>query len=410
MQELNLIRLDNGIRILLHHQHSSITHTCMLVNAGSRYEKKGQYGIAHFIEHLLFKRTERRSTNQILNRLEQVGGDLNAYTTKEYTCIHASFLNPYLDRALDLFEDVFFHSTFPEHEMEKEKGVILDEIASYLDSPEESIMDDFEDLLFKGSGLGHNILGLEEDLKNMQKKDIQDFIRANYNTDEIIIGIAGDYSKKQIERLAEKIFGKIESNQSVKRKDTIRTAQPNSVEIQKPINQAHYMLGIQTFGIYDERKTAMLLLNNMLGGMGMSSILNLGIREKYGIAYTIESNLTLYADTGNFSIYLGTDEEKLDRAVKLVGKELYKLRNQPLSAYQLQRAKYKFKGQIALAEESRMSMIISEAKNIIDYNQVISLADIFNQIDAVTAETLIDLSTAYLDEQKMYSLAFIPED
>jgi predicted Zn-dependent peptidase len=410
MQELNLIRLDNGIRILLHQQDSSITHTCMIVNAGSRHELEGKYGVAHFIEHLLFKRTERRSTNQILNRLEQVGGDLNAYTTKEYTCIHASFLNPYLERALDLFEDVLFHSTFPEHEMEKEKGVILDEIASYLDSPEESIMDDFEDLLFANSGLGHNILGLESDLKSIAKKDVYDFMLSNYNTEEIIIAVAGSYTKAQMERVANKIFGKIKRNVPAKRNDLVTGSESNTIVVHKPINQAHYMLGKQTFGIYDDRKTAMLLLNNMLGGIGMSSILNLGIREKHGIAYTIESNLTLYSDTGNFSIYLGTDEEKLNKAVRLVKKELDTLKSQPISAYQLQRAKQKFKGQIALAEENRMSMIIAEAKNMIDYDRVISLEEVFLKIDEVHATDILALSQEFLDESTMVSLAFVPED
>ncbi len=382
----------------------------MIVNAGAKDEQEGKYGVAHFIEHLLFKRTERRSTNQILNRLEQVGGDLNAYTTKEYTCLHASFLNPHLERALDLFEDVLFHSTFPANEVEKEKGVILDEMASYLDSPEESIMDDFEDLLFKGTGLGHNILGLEDDLKSLQKDDVLDFMQKNYDTNEIVIAIGGNYSLAQVERLGNKIFGKLKSNTRAKQDKVSFENVSQQIVIEKPINQAHYMLGVKTFGIYDERKTAMLLLNNMLGGFGMSSILNLGIREKYGIAYTIESNFTMYTDTGHFNIYLGTDEEKLKKAVSLVFKELNKLKQAPISAYQLKQAKQKFKGQIALAEESRMSMIIAEAKNLIDYGKVIPLQDVFDKIDAVTTEDILDLSQTFFDESKLTSLSFVPEE
>jgi predicted Zn-dependent peptidase len=382
----------------------------MIVNAGAKDEQEGKYGVAHFIEHLLFKRTERRSTNQILNRLEQVGGDLNAYTTKEYTCLHASFLNPHLERALDLFEDVLFHSTFPANEIEKEKGVILDEMASYLDSPEESIMDDFEDLLFKGTGLGHNILGLEDDLKSLQKDDVLDFMQKNYDTNEIVIAIGGNYSLTQVERLGNKIFGKLKSNSRAKQDKVNFENVSQRIVIEKPINQAHYMLGVNTFGIYDERKTAMLLLNNMLGGFGMSSILNLGIREKYGIAYTIESNFTMYTDTGHFNIYLGTDEEKLKKAVSLVFKELNKLKQAPISAYQLKQAKQKFKGQIALAEESRMSMIIAEAKNLIDYGKVIPLQDVFDKIDAVTTEDILDLSQTFFDESKLTSLSFVPEE
>lgn len=410
MKEYNLIQLDNGIRVLLHYQNSPITHTCMIVNAGSRYEDTGSFGVAHFIEHLLFKRTTRRSTNQILNRLEQVGGDLNAYTTKEYTCIHASFLRPHLQRALDLFEDVLFHSTFPPQEMEKEKSVILDEIASYLDSPEESIMDDFEDILFQDSGLGHNILGLEEDLKNMSRAHIDQFMQQNYNTNEIVIGITGDYTAVQVRRYAEKIFGSIPKHTPHREEQELQWHGARDLVVEKPINQAHYMIGAQTFGIYDDQKTALLLLNNMLGGIGMSSILNLGIREKYGIAYTIESNVTLYSDTGSFSIYLGTDEEKLQKAIALVHKELDKLKNNPLSAHQLNKAKEKFKGQIALAEEGRMSMIIAEAKNLIDYGHILSLADVFNRIDRVTVQDLADLANRFFDRNNLVSLSFVPEE
>ncbi len=409
MKEYNLIQLDNGIRILLHFQKSVITHSCILVNTGSRNEQQGKFGMAHFIEHLVFKRTEKRSTNQILNRLEHVGGDLNAYTTKEYTCLHASFLNPYLERALDLFEDVLFHSTFPDTEIEKERGVVLDEIASYLDSPEESIMDDFEDFLFQGSGLGHNILGLEEDLKSITKSDILRFMQDTYNTSEIVIAISGDYSLIQVKRLAERIFGKIKPNLLDIPTQVVPIVNNINQVVEKPINQAHYMLGGQTFGVYDERKTALLLLNNMLGGYGMSSILNLGIREKYGIAYSIESNFTMYKDTGSISIYLGTDEEKLNKAVSLVFKELNKLKNTPVSEYQLTRAKQKFKGQIALAEENRMSMVIAEAKNIIDYGRVIALDDVLNSIDKVSVEDLFELSNIFFDEKRLISLKFMPE-
>lgn len=409
MKEYNLIQLDNGIRVLLHFQKSVITHSCIVVNTGSRHEKEGKFGMAHFIEHLVFKRTEKRSTNQILNRLERVGGDLNAYTTKEYTCLHASFLNPYLERALDLFEDVLFHSTFPEAEIEKERGIVLDEIASYLDSPEESIMDDFEDLLFQGSGLGHNILGEEDDLKSIAKSDIIQFMDETYNTSEIVIAISGDYTLTQVKRQAERIFGKIKANILPTPVQVVPTVANINKVVEKPINQAHYMLGGQAFGIYDERKTALLLLNNMLGGYGMSSILNLGIREKYGIAYTIESNFTMYKDTGSISIYLGTDEEKLDRAVSLVFKELNKLKSGPISDYQLTRAKQKFKGQIALAEESRMSMIIAEAKNIIDYGRVISLSDVVSSIDKVQADDLFELSTIFFADDRLVSLKFVPE-
>lgn len=408
--EYEIIQLDNGIRIVLHQQQSPITHTCLVVNAGSRDEELGKFGVAHFIEHLLFKKTERRSTNQILNHLEAVGGDLNAYTTKEYTCIHASILKPHLNKAFDLFEDIIFHSTFPAEEMEKEKGVIVDEMASYLDSPEESIMDDFEDLIFKNSGLGHNILGLEKDLLAFQKDDILDFMKANYHTGELVIGITGDYTAKSIERMARKYFEPIPKNTPLRERSTVPFNLSEHQEIAKPINQVHYMLGSQAYGIRDDRKTGLLLLNNLLGGFGMSSILNLSIREKHGIAYTIESNYALYSDSGLFSIYLGTDEEKVKKAKKLVFKELHKLMDNGISETQLFRAKHKFKGQIALAEENRMSMIIAVAKNVIDYNRIIQLSEVFDNIDQISSAEIKAIAIDLFAEDKLTSLAFVPED
>ncbi|WP_437920141.1 M16 family metallopeptidase [Sphingobacterium sp. LRF_L2] len=407
--EYEIIRLDNGIRAVFHRQSSPITHTCLVVNAGSRDEKDGKYGMAHFIEHLLFKQTERRSMQQILNYLESVGGDLNAYTTKEYTCIHASILKPHLSKALDLFEDIIFHSTFPEDEMDKEKSVIADEMASYLDSPEESIIDDYEDLVYRNSGLGHNILGLEKDLMAFQTSDIQDFLKENYRTNEIIIGITGDYELKVVEKMLRRYFEPVISNIPDRVRGGLVLNFGEHIEQSKPINQVHFMVGSAAYGVHDERKTGLLLLNNMLGGFGMSSILNLSIREKHGIAYTIESNYTVFSDTGLFTIYLGTDEEKVKKAKKLVFRELDKIMSKGFSEGQLQKAKHKFKGQIALAEENRMSMIIAVAKNIMDYDRVMSLTEVFEKIDAVSTEELLKTAQDVFDMQKFSSLTFVPD-
>lgn len=405
-----IFQLDNGLRVLFQPHSSSITHICLIVDAGSRHEEFGKFGTAHFIEHLLFKRTERRSTKQILNRLESVGGDLNAYTTKEYTCIHASFLNPYLERALDLFEDILFHSVFPEEEMDKEKEVILDEMASYLDSPEESIMDDFEDQVFKDTGLGHNILGLEEDLKAIQQVDIKRFIDQHYDASKIVIAISGNYSDKKVLKIANKCFGNPNNHQWIHAAEDMRKPEVALIEKERPINQAHVVLGGPAFGIHDDRKTGLLLLNNLLGGYGMSNILNLNIREKYGIAYTIESNYSLYSDTGLFSIYFGTDAEKVDKTLKLIYKELTKLKEQALSAQALEKAKNKFKGQIALAEENRMSLLIAEAKNILDYDRVVGLPEVFEKIDLVSSKEILDIANEVFSKENLSSLSFLPED
>ncbi|GAA4099955.1 pitrilysin family protein [Mucilaginibacter panaciglaebae] len=409
MMEYQLYTLPNGIRIMYKYAPSTVTHACILINAGSRDELPNQEGLAHFIEHLLFKETERRSTTQILNRLELVGADLNAYTTKEYTCIHASFLNPYLERTIDLFEDIVFHSTFPEDELEKERGVIQDEIASYLDQPEEAIMDDFEELLFKDHPIGKNILGTTETVSCLSRDDMKQFIATNYNTNEIIFAVVGDYDFKKVSKLGDKYFGGIAPNYTHKHRVTPSLATVGRHIIHKPISQTHCVIGNTAYASSHRNKTGLLLLNNLLGGMGMSNRLNLEIREKYGIAYTIESNYTALTDTGIFSIYFGTDAEKADKAARLVHKELKKLREQKLSTLALHQNKQKFIGQIALAEENRMSLIISMAKSLVDFNYVDTLPQLFEKINNVTASQLLEISNEIFDESKMMTLLFEPK-
>eukprot|EP01037_Dinobryon_pediforme_P007277 gene7275-7348_t len=408
MTDYQVHTLANGIRILYKHAPSTITHCCFIVNAGSRDEADHQVGLAHFIEHLLFKETERRNTSQILNRLELVGADLNAYTTKEYTCIHASLLNQHLERTIDLFEDILFHSTFPEDEQEKERGVILDEIASYLDQPEEAIQDDFECLLFKDHPIGQNILGTPETVGRLNSQDIQDFMAANNNTSEMVFGVIGDYDFKKVIKLAEKYFGHVPANDAKKHRVTPVLNTLGNYIFTKPISQTHCVIGNQAYSSSHQHKTALLLLNNLLGGMGMSSRLNLEIREKHGIAYTVESNYTALTDTGIFSIYFGTDKEKADRASRLIHKELKKLRDQKLGTLQLHQAKEKFIGQIALAEESRMGLIISMAKSLIDFNHADSLQQVFDKINMVTAEQLLEISNEIFDNDRMITLVFEP--
>ncbi len=409
MIDYQLYTLPNGIRILYKHWPSAITHCCFIVNAGSRDELPGQEGLAHFIEHLLFKETERRNTSQILNRLELVGADLNAYTTKEYTCIHASLLNQHLDRTMDLFEDILFHSTFPDDEQEKERGVILDEIASYLDQPEEAIQDDFEELLFKGHPMGQNILGTPETVGRLNGDDIRNFISANYNTTEMIFAVHGNYDFKKLVAMSEKYFGHVPFNQLQKNRVQPVLSPAGIHLVNKPISQTHCIIGTQAYSTAHEHKWGLLLLNNLLGGVGMSSRLNLEIREKYGIAYTVESNYTPLTDTGIFSIYFGTDAEKAAKASKLVHKELKKLREQKLGTLQLHQARQKFIGQIALAEENRMSLIIAMAKSMVDFNRIDTLEEIFAKINQVSAEQLLEISNEIFDNNRLITLLFEPK-
>lgn len=410
MRDHQVITLKNGIRVLLKPVKSPISHCCLIVNAGSRDEEIGEPGLAHFIEHLLFKETSKRNTSQILNRLEIVGGDLNAYTTKEYTCLQASFLKPHLERAMELLQDIAFFSTFPKVEMEKEKEVILDEISSYEDQPEEAINDDFESMVFSGHTLGENILGTPNSVKSFEKKHLVDFISKNYNTHEIIFAISGSYSLAKIEKLADRYLGIIPENSSVKIRTAPEVKAAQNKKVEKPINQAHCMLGTSTYSIHHPYKPGLLLLNNLLGGTGMSSRLNLEIREKYGIAYTVESSYTPLTDTGLFSIYFGTDAEKVDKALGLIDKELKKVRKNKLGKIQLSQAKKRFIGQIALGEENQMGVLISMAKSLLDYNKIDSLKDIYAKINAVSAEDLIDIANDVLDTDKLSLLLYSPED
>ena len=403
-----LFTLPNGIRILFKPVKSPISHACLIINAGARDEEVGKPGMAHFIEHLLFKGTAKRNTNQILNRLEVVGADLNAYTTKEYTCLHASFLNPYLERTVDLLQDIVFFSSFQEVEMEKEKGVIIDEISSYEDQPEEAINDDFEALIFAGHTLANNILGTRESVSGFTKKDIVDFIRANYHTHEIIFAVSGDYSFAKLIKLSEKYFGIIPENAPVKLRTPVLIIPIRKTILEKPINQVHCIMGNKAYSSHHLKKVGLLLLNNLLGGNGMSSRLNLEVREKYGIAYTVESNYTPLSDTGLFSIYFGTDAEKADKAIRIINKELRKLRDKRLGDIQLKQAKQKFIGQIALGEENRLGVLLSMAKSLLDYNRIDSLEQVFAKIEAVSADEILEISNEIFAEENLSMLMFKP--
>ena len=410
LMEYNVHPLANGIRLLHVPSASAISHACIIINSGSRDEGDQQMGLAHFIEHLIFKRTEKRNTNQILTRLESVGADLNAYTTKEYTCVHASFLNPYLDRTLELFNDIVFHSVFPEDEMEKEKGVILDEITSYLDQPEEAINDDFEDMLFAGHPMGRNILGTPETVSTLTQQDIHHFIKENYKTNEIVIAVFGNYSFNKLIKIGSKHFESVPANFSDKKRFAPVSNPLQHLLVNKQIMQAHCMLGTQAYSLHHPYKAGLLLLNNMLGGTGMSSILNLQLREKYGIAYTIETNYSPLSDTGIFALYFGTDKEKVEKATNLIFKEFKKFRENPLTEIQLQKAKNKFIGQIALGEENRIGLIIAMAKSLIDYNKIDDLETVFNKIRAVTTADMANIANEILDEKKLSSLIFYPTE
>jgi len=341
--------------------------------------------------------------------MELVGGDLNAYTTKEQTCIHSSFLIPHFDRAVELLGDIIFHSTFPENEIEKEKSVIIDEIDSYQDIPEEAIQDDFDGILFAGHSLGNNILGTPRSVLAFTKNDILRFIRENYRTDQIVLAVYGNIPQKKVMHTAAKYLSDIPANKEVNHRKTPDSYFPKQIELKKNINQSHAIIGNRAYDLKHPYKTAMLLLTNYLAGPGMSSRLNMEIREKHGICYSIDSSYSPMTDTGVFNIYMGTDPDKMDRCLKLVHKELKRLREQKLSTLALHQAKQKFIGQISLAEENKLAVIISIAKSVLDHGISDSLEEVYAKINAVNADEILEICNEVFDTKNLSNLIFNPK-
>jgi len=408
--EYQLFSLKNGLRVLhKNNPYSPIVHACVVINCGSRDEDSAKQGLAHFIEHMLFKGTTSKSLYQILNRMEVVGGDLNAYTSKEQTCIHASFLKEHLPRAVELFHDLLFNSTFPEQEIKKEKQVIMDEIDSYLDLPEEAIQDDFEEIIFKGHALGANILGNKNTVATINRNDLIKFTQKHYRAEDIVLGVYGNVDEQELVNLADQYFSKVKKHA----KDVVRV-KPNKYKPQQIVQtknsvQSHAVIGTRGLSIHHPDKTTMLLLSNYLGGPGMSSKLNMEIREKKGICYTIDANYTPMSDTGIFSIYMGTDAEKMEKCMNLVMKELKLLRDKKLGSLTLNQAKKKFIGQISLAEENHLSVLIAFCKSILDHGKADTIEEIYRKIEAVSANDIITLSNELFEENNLSSLLFMPE-
>lgn len=408
--EYKLYKLSNGLRVLHKpNPNTQIIHACVVINCGSRDESYNKQGLAHFIEHMLFKGTKTKSLYQILNRMEVVGGELNAYTTKEQTCIHASFLSPHLERSIELFSDLLFNSTYPESEIKKEKLVIMDEIDSYLDLPEEAIQDDFEGIIFSDHSLGANILGTKDSVSKINRKDLINFTTTNYTADDIVLGVYGDVDELKLIEIAEQYFAKAKKRKSSNKRTKPNKYVPENILMKKNCVQSHAVIGNRALSIHHKDKTAMLLLNNYLGGPGMSSRLNMEIREKKGICYTIDSNYTPMSDTGLFTIYMGTDAEKIDKCITLVNRELKLLKEKKLSTIALNQAKKKFIGQISLAEESHLSVLIAFCKSILDHGKADTLEKIYNKIESVSPEDILRVSNLLFDENKLSSLVFLPE-
>jgi len=399
--------LPNGLTLIHKPEKSEVCYCGMIINTGSRDEKENEYGMAHFIEHMLFKGTSKRRSGHIINRLEHVGGELNAYTSKEETVVFAAVLKEYTERAVDLISDIVFHSVFPQKEIEKEVVIILDEIQSYNDSPSELIYDDFEELLFHQHPIGHNILGKPEFLEKFSSKDAKHFVTENYHPEEMIFFITGDIEFKKLIRWGEKYLNVEMSNKKASSRNTPNYYQALKKEIVKDTHQVHFMLGNRAFNLYHPDRMGLYLLNNIVGGPGMNSLLNLSLREKNGLVYNVESSFQPFTDTGLWTVYFGCDDSNLHRCEQLVMNELGKLREQKLSDNILKKYKLQLLGQMAISAENKENMALSLGKSYLRYKKIDGMDVIKNNIEAISSSKLRDIANEIFDPQNISVLKYL---
>ena len=397
----------NGLRLIHNYVPNKVAYCGLIINVGSRDEREDELGMAHFIEHVIFKGTEKRKAYHILSRLEDVGGELNAYTTKEDTCVYATFMAKDYERALELFADIVFHSVFPEKEIEKEKDVVLDEINSYKDNPGELIFDDFEELIFPDHPLGRNILGKPDLLRSFKSKHALNFTSRFYKATNMIFFIQGNIDFKKVIRTIEKVTADIPFSITERQRTEPFLYIPKALTLNKETHQAHVMIGSRGYNAYNEKRTGLYLLNNLLGGPGMNSRLNVSLRERRGLVYNVEANLTSYTDTGVFCIYFGTDPEDADRCIGLVHKELKKLRDSKLSSSQLSAAKKQIIGQIGVAGDNFENNALDMGKTFLHYGKFEGPEEVFKRIEMLTAEHLWDIANEMFDENYLSTLIYL---
>lgn len=444
----NTYTLDNGLRIIHLPSDSKVVYCGYQINAGTRNEEPGEEGLAHFCEHVTFKGTERRKAWHILNCLESVGGDLNAYTNKEGTVYYSAILKEHIARAVDLLSDIVFHSVYPQAEIDKEVEVICDEIESYNDSPAELIYDEFENILFKGSPLGHNILGTAEQVRSFKTEDALCFTRKLYRPDNAIFFAYGDIDFKKLVKLIQKALGECPKGRELACSADCKSAETPTEEriaeemptgetpteemeagdanhkvqsskfnvqskvagqtivMQKNTHQAHVMIGTRAYDVNDDRRMPLYLLNNMLGGPGMNAKLNLALREHNGLVYTVESTMVAYGDTGTWSIYFGCDEHDVKRCLRLVRKELDKFMQKPLSDAQLKAAKKQIKGQIGVACDNRENFALDFGKSFLHYGWEKNVDRLYEQVDEITAAQIQAVAQELFDKDRLTTLIF----
>ncbi len=408
--EFEVFTLSNGIRVIHQQRSGEAAHFGLFVNVGSRDEKSNEIGLAHMLEHCMFKGTTKRKAFHILNRLDNIGGELNAYTTKEETTIHSSFLKEYYQRAIELTFDIAFNPTFPEKEITREKLIILDEFYAYKENPSDQIFEDFDAIIFPNHPLGRTIIGEPKDIKKARRKTLMEFHNAYYHPKNMVLASVGDVSVKQLSKWLEKYLPEnLGSGMEVSR--TAPTEYHPVKELRKKqVHQAHIIIGNSAYSYNHPKKRSLILLNNILGGPSLNNRLNLNISEKHGFAYHLESNYNGFSDSGEFSIYMGTDHQQLDKSLELIHKELKKLRDTKLGTVQLNQAKQQIKGQIALGHESGLNIMLALGKSLLSYEKVDYIEEIYRQIDQISAADLLDVANEILDPKQLSSLIYAPKN
>lgn len=405
--DLHFCTLANGIRMVHYPVKGVVAHCGFIINAGSRDERPEEHGIAHFIEHMLFKGTTRRKAYHVLSCLEDVGGELNAYTTKEETVVYASVLKEHFGRAVDLISDIIMNPSFPEREIEKEKEVVTEEINSYLDNPAELIFDEFDEIVFGSAPIGRGILGTPRSVKGFTADSIRQFVRRNYDTSGMVFCSAGDITPVQAERIFRKYFGEMPANSCDRRITSEHDYRAVSVTRRHGTNQAHCITGNIAYNLHDTRRTVMYLLNNILGGQGLNSRLNMSLREKNGFAYNVESSYHPYSDTGLFSIYFGTDERNIGRSFAVARREMDRLMTRRLGPVQLSRSKNQVKGYLARSYENHEHLMLSMGKSLLVFGKIEPAAAIYGKIEAVTPEQILESANEIFSKESLSTLIYL---
>jgi predicted Zn-dependent peptidase len=411
MEDIHIFTLDNGIRVV-HKQvtNTKILHCGIILDIGSRDEQPEQYGIAHFWEHMAFKGTSRRKAYHIINSLDSVGGELNAYTTKEKICFYASVLDSFDDKAVELLTDITFNATFPERQLEKERQVILEEMAMYQDTPEESIQDELDELVFKGNSMAHNILGTSKNVRAFSRKDFTGFIQSNINTERIVISFVGNISKKRVEKLVKRHLSAIPKQSFGNHRDALQEYNPHHSQHKKDIMQAHFSMGKPAFPVSHRQRVPFAMLVNLLGGPAQNTRLNLALRERLGYVYGIDAHYHAYSNTGLLSFNFATEKKNLKRSINVVNREIKRLKETKLGRLQLHSLKEQMMGHLAMAAENNAGMMLSFGKSLLDLNRINSLDNIFKKIQKVSAAELQELARTELDIETMSTLTYLPKE